>query len=224
MKTEQALASARRRPNKKPMQTKKLQENVPRRERRRSSKKKDNKQPKKETDTQRAGPLCCLRPPSLVLDSCAEDTGGIAGCRAICRPRVNCSQSTLQNLCGRGCLPGSGRRVEARGRCCPLLSHIRKTRQSSPHEGELGPSPLLECILCLLSAAWGKGLPQQARKKRLVDAVVHDTCRLRYKSYRCVFQAHGRRHCVRAAKELDSKSNGLCPQGLESPRCRIQWL
>ena len=30
-----------------------------------------------------------------------------------------------------------------------------------------------------------------------------------------------RRHCVRAAKELDSKSNGLCPQGLESPRCRI---
>ena len=28
------------------------------------------------------------------------------------------------------------------------------------------------------------------------------------------------RQCVRAAKEMDSKSIGLCPQGLESPRCR----
>ena len=28
------------------------------------------------------------------------------------------------------------------------------------------------------------------------------------------------RHCVRAAKEMDSKSIGLCPQGFESPRCR----
>ena len=32
----------------------------------------------------------------------------------------------------------------------------------------------------------------------------------------------GRRHCVRAAKEMDSKSIGLCPQGFESPRCRLQ--
>ena len=29
------------------------------------------------------------------------------------------------------------------------------------------------------------------------------------------------RQCVRAAKEMDSKSIGLCPQGFESPRCRI---
>ena len=28
------------------------------------------------------------------------------------------------------------------------------------------------------------------------------------------------RHCVRAVKEMDSKSIGLCPQGFESPRCR----
>ena len=28
------------------------------------------------------------------------------------------------------------------------------------------------------------------------------------------------RHCARAAKGMDSKSIGLCPQGLESPRCR----
>ena len=28
------------------------------------------------------------------------------------------------------------------------------------------------------------------------------------------------RQCVRAAKEMDSKSIGLCPQGVESPRCR----
>ena len=28
------------------------------------------------------------------------------------------------------------------------------------------------------------------------------------------------RHCLRVAKEMDSKSIGLCPQGLESPRCR----
>ena len=27
--------------------------------------------------------------------------------------------------------------------------------------------------------------------------------------------------CVRAAKEMDSKSIGLCPQGFESPRCRL---
>ena len=29
------------------------------------------------------------------------------------------------------------------------------------------------------------------------------------------------RQCVRAADEMDSKSIGLCPQGFESPRCRI---
>ena len=29
------------------------------------------------------------------------------------------------------------------------------------------------------------------------------------------------RQCVRAAKEMDSKSIGLCPQGFESPRCRF---
>ena len=32
------------------------------------------------------------------------------------------------------------------------------------------------------------------------------------------------RHCVRVAKEMDSKSIGLWPQGLESPRCRIGKL
>ena len=29
------------------------------------------------------------------------------------------------------------------------------------------------------------------------------------------------RHCVRVAKEMDSKSIGLWPQGFESPRCRV---
>ena len=29
------------------------------------------------------------------------------------------------------------------------------------------------------------------------------------------------RHCVRAVKEMDSKSIGLCPQGFESPQCRF---
>ncbi len=29
------------------------------------------------------------------------------------------------------------------------------------------------------------------------------------------------RQCVRAVKEMDSKSIGLCPQGFESPRCRF---
>ena len=29
------------------------------------------------------------------------------------------------------------------------------------------------------------------------------------------------RQCVRAAKEMDSKSIGLCPQGFESSRCRF---
>ena len=38
----------------------------------------------------------------------------------------------------------------------------------------------------------------------------------------CVGTPAGRRHCVRAAKEMDSKSCGLCPQGLKSPRCRLQ--
>ena len=31
-------------------------------------------------------------------------------------------------------------------------------------------------------------------------------------------------HCVRAVKEMDSKSIGLCPQGFESPRCRFIQL
>ena len=29
------------------------------------------------------------------------------------------------------------------------------------------------------------------------------------------------RHCVRAVKKMDSKFMGLCPQGFESPRCRL---
>ena len=32
---------------------------------------------------------------------------------------------------------------------------------------------------------------------------------------------HDHRHCVRTAKEIDSNSIGLCPQGFESPRCRF---
>ena len=32
------------------------------------------------------------------------------------------------------------------------------------------------------------------------------------------------RHCVRAVKEMDSKSIGLCPQGFESPRCRSSTI
>ena len=35
-------------------------------------------------------------------------------------------------------------------------------------------------------------------------------------------QSAGRRRCVRAAKEMDLKSIGLCRQGFESPRCRLQ--
>ena len=35
--------------------------------------------------------------------------------------------------------------------------------------------------------------------------------------------ASGHRQCVRAAKEMDSKSIGLCPQGFESPRCRLRY-
>ena len=32
---------------------------------------------------------------------------------------------------------------------------------------------------------------------------------------------HLQRHCVRAVKEMDSKSIGLCPQGFESLGCRM---
>ena len=32
------------------------------------------------------------------------------------------------------------------------------------------------------------------------------------------------RQCVPAAKEMNSKSIGLCPQGFESPRCRLHYL
>jgi hypothetical protein len=39
----------------------------------------------------------------------------------------------------------------------------------------------------------------------------------------CFCQARAR-HCVRVAKEMDSKSIGLCPQGFESPRCRFVTL
>ena len=35
------------------------------------------------------------------------------------------------------------------------------------------------------------------------------------------FGAHGSRQCVQAVKEMNSKSIGLCPQGFESPRCRL---
>ena len=56
----------------------------------------------------------------------------------------------------------------------------------------------------------------------MLAAMAHDTYRTRCRSFPSIFETHGRiRHCVRAAKELDSKSNGLCPQGLESPQRRI---
>ena len=56
----------------------------------------------------------------------------------------------------------------------------------------------------------------------MLAAMAHDTYRTRCRSFPSIFETHGRiRHCVRAAKELDSKSNGLCPQGLESPWRRI---
>ena len=32
------------------------------------------------------------------------------------------------------------------------------------------------------------------------------------------------RQCVRVVKESDSKSDGLCPRGFESPRCRFSWV
>ena len=40
-----------------------------------------------------------------------------------------------------------------------------------------------------------------------------------------IISAPAPRHCARAVKGMDSKSIGLCPQGLESPRCRLllQW-
>ena len=36
----------------------------------------------------------------------------------------------------------------------------------------------------------------------------------------CQLALHDSRHCVRVAKEMVSKSVGLCPQGLKSLRCR----
>ena len=37
----------------------------------------------------------------------------------------------------------------------------------------------------------------------------------------CAFLCYATRQCDRVAKVMDSKSIGLCPQGLKSPRCRI---
>ena len=36
-----------------------------------------------------------------------------------------------------------------------------------------------------------------------------------------IISAPAPRHCARAVKGMDSKSIGLCPQGFESPRCRL---
>ena len=41
------------------------------------------------------------------------------------------------------------------------------------------------------------------------------------RALRLTFPETCHRHCVRAVKEMDSKSIGLCPQGFESPRCRF---
>ena len=47
------------------------------------------------------------------------------------------------------------------------------------------------------------------------------TC-LKHSLVQCLLRlASTTRHCVRAVKEMDSKSIGLCPQGFESPRCRF---
>ena len=70
-------------------------------------------------------------------------------------------------------------------------------------------------------ACWDRGRVDTCMLRCRDRGRVEATCMLRWWSCPCVFHARGRRHCVRAAKELDSKSNGLCPQGLESPRCRI---
>ena len=36
-----------------------------------------------------------------------------------------------------------------------------------------------------------------------------------------ILESSAPRQCVRVVKEMDSKSIGLCPQGFESPRCRL---
>ena len=43
-------------------------------------------------------------------------------------------------------------------------------------------------------------------------------------SFSSVTARYGYRHCVRAAKEMDSKPIGHCPQGIESSRCRFDHL
>ena len=45
---------------------------------------------------------------------------------------------------------------------------------------------------------------------------LYDSCRLRRRSYSHLCEAHSRRHCVQAAKQLDSKSTG-------SRRCQAQF-
>ena len=65
----------------------------------------------------------------------------------------------------------------------------------------------LDIVLLVLGWAWR---PVRARAPRSTVCMTLASPCLR-----------AARHFVRAAKEMDSKSIGLCPQGFESPRCRF---
>ena len=82
-------------------------------------------------------------------------------------------------------------------------------------------------VVNLSEVAWPSGLRRQL--KALVrkgvgsnpTAVIIVACYKLAKVQLPTRKNNQHRHCVRVVKELDSKSNGLCPHGFKSHRCRV---
>ncbi len=99
-------------------------------------------------------------------------------------------------------------------RCTPLRAN-RSARKRAGHGAAPpcgnNPNPTLAREAATHQAA---ALPP-ARARRPAKKPTYLT------TQHCRPQGASQRHCVRAVKEMDSKSIGLCPQGFESPRCRL---
>ena len=119
-------------------------------------------------------------------------------CIFACFPTTfKCKEENLHQKIAKSC------RDKGLSRHCGLPS-------PRPQEEIEGSSPWSR-IQSLLWAAWARACHGRQGKNTCwlqLELGVYDACRPWCRSYPCLFETHGRRHCVRAAKELDSKSKG----------------
>ena len=127
-------------------------------------------------------------------------------------------------------MPATLGRLARRARVCHQHGKCGRQTQSRRRWDWVGPvktfwhnmaipiMPVHGVQTCWLKLSWSSPQPSSGREFSLGVENLPTPVRKRCSRQ---FSSNVLRQCVRAAKEMDSKSIGLCPQGFESPRCRI---